>query len=170
MAEMMGLLTVRLADSIILPFNFTSYGEELLKYVDELECLAALSRDTAVNFARKTYQAVSANVSSASFGDLDFLPLRQAARYLEKRGGALEHQIHLYMEDCIEHMTEDGYDEDYFRSTGGHPSKHDQCRKRRKTINHHLRKAEQHFIDQDGIPTRPWFKHGEFTMAISSTV
>lgn len=35
-AQLWGLLTLRLADAVVLPFNHTKYGERLTSYVDTL--------------------------------------------------------------------------------------------------------------------------------------
>ncbi|KAJ1835856.1 Vacuolar protein sorting-associated protein 70 [Coemansia sp. RSA 2711] len=137
-AQLWGLLAIRLADDPVLPLCAGCYAKDLKRFIRQFERqMRQRKRHTGDN-------ADGATVSKK------LRRLRSAQHQLKLNARVVEHdKRHLrsvYGEDCS--------------MTGRR--RHTSCLALRASINDRLANLERHFIDPDGVPGREWYKHALF--------
>ncbi|KAJ2843117.1 Vacuolar protein sorting-associated protein 70 [Coemansia brasiliensis] len=130
-AQVWGLLTIRLADDPVLQLCPTCYAKALKKYIRLFE----------QQMHQRSIQAAPASTRKKLHR------LRAAQRQLETNAIAFEYDKRrlrsVYGEDC--------------QMTGRR--RHASCLALRTSINDRLSNLERHFIDPNGVPDRKWYKH-----------
>lgn len=109
-AQIWGLIVLRLADSLILPFDYTEYGRELKRALQGL------------------------NLRADEHHELDVAPLRRAIDLFEAAALIAQAEIR--------------------RATRSSTTE-----QMRRSLNDRLMLTERAFIDPEGLPRRPWYKH-----------
>ncbi|KAJ1989821.1 Vacuolar protein sorting-associated protein 70 [Coemansia spiralis] len=141
-AQVWGLLAIRLADDAVVDFNVVSYARELKHYINELKKHISLQLKKS-----EKYTTPSSADSMEAIAVKNLRHLRAAQRQLLVNAHLLEHDKRrlrsIYGEDC--QMS----------------SRHRRaiCLKLRESINDRVSQLERHFIDPEGIPGREWYKH-----------
>lgn len=146
LAQTIGTAVIRLADSDVLPFEFTGLSNTVEKYVKELTDLLGRKQDEVRERNRQIEDGVFAAV-----GDprrplappkaelvppaLNFAPLQNAAATLTVSARRYEKAV---------------------TEGGGHIT---QSAAALRTLNAKLRQAESQLIDAAGLPNRPWYRH-----------
>ncbi|KAI0722737.1 Zn-dependent exopeptidase [Earliella scabrosa] len=187
-AKHLGLVVLRLADSIILPLNTTHYSLELDKYLDKVEALAA-SLDGAADFSglRKSIKGVQAaskaldeekDEAERKFRELlDKLPHRSRHAVHAHPHAHPDRSGHVHGEDRPRHVHLRGHcGQRRFSSLPewlrrilekifGHGKppgpirKFIEAAKRVQRANARLVAFERGFISEEGIKDREWYKH-----------
>jgi len=109
LAQLWGVLALRLANADALPLEFSSYGENIRQFLEEVQRKKGVRRH------------------------LDLRPLLESARAFSTAARALEQGLAARLVAG--------------RGAGLVP------------LNRRLREAERNWLDPDGLPGRPWFKH-----------
>jgi len=151
MSQLWGVTALRLANADLLPFDFATYAGNIRQFVNELrkanaKILGAASQHRVTESSGKgTASAVpleASNVDSFStWGNrgaatqLDFKPILDAIDAFETAGKRLNESVS--------------------RKLAQSPIKP----KLALTLNHGMMQVERNWLNPDGIPGRPWFKH-----------
>jgi N-acetylated-alpha-linked acidic dipeptidase len=109
-SQLWGVLALRLANSDLLPFDFSSYASNIRQFVDEMS-------------------------KGKDMSQLDLKPVRAAIDDFEAAGKRLS--------ESSSHALASGKIDPVLAST----------------INHGEMEVERNWLNPDGIPGRPWFKH-----------
>ena len=145
-AETTGRLVLRLANSDVLPIEFTTFADTMEKYVEELTKLAETTREEIDERNRllqerayeiasdptKTYVSPKAE-TPAPF--LNFAPLQNAVARLQKSA------------------------RDYDRAAASLPSDAPNASAREAALDQVLMHAEQALLTPEGLPRRGWYRH-----------
>lgn len=177
-AKVLGYATLKLADSLILPLDVTDYAKELESYLGKVEQLAA-SYDDQVDLAplsavitqvqdaardlhveiediKKRFEEIVQK--SAAMGPLAFLS-GNSKQQLIQRQREDTHQREKHGKD--EHHKHHGHHEHRGHKHGKH-SRHSHGElvllERAHSVNKRLQGFEGTFIDEKGLPFRPWYK------------
>ena len=140
LAQTVGTMVLRLADADVLPFQFTDLADTVHKYVTELKALASDKRDEAKERDHEidegVYDALKDPKKTLVAPPreelppyLNFAPLEQASDDLSAAGQA--------------------YDKAFDRAAAAAPAE----------LNTDLLRSERLFLDEKGLPNRPWFQH-----------
>src|SRR5208283_4186068 len=143
LAQTVGTAVIRLADSELLPYSFTSFSEIVRKYLDELQKLAKNKRDDIGERNKEIEEGVFAATADPkeksvppSTEDLppylNFAPLQNAVDSLLR---------------CAER---------YDRIAAGIKEKKSVSF---KAVNVKLIESERKLTTTEGLPGRPWFRH-----------
>ncbi|GJE84359.1 Zn-dependent exopeptidase [Phanerochaete sordida] len=148
-AKHLGLVALRIIDSIVLPLNTTQYAFELDDYLDFVLDDAPTDIAASVNFAplRRAFKRLQ----------------RASAKHDAEKAAAEEHFREL-LEKLPRHAVSvrERWAQRVFALLKG---RHDPVRelrraaKRVQRANDRLRRFEQGFLHEDGIKDREWFKH-----------
>ena len=140
LAQTVGTMVLRLADADVLPFQFTDLADTVHKYVTELKTLAADKRDEAKERDREIDEGVYDALKDPKKTlvaprreevppYLNFAPLEQASDDLTSAAQA--------------------YDNAFDKAAANAPAE----------VNTDLLRSERLFLDEKGLPSRPWFQH-----------
>ncbi len=128
-AQVTGVALLRLADAEVLPFDYESYGRQILEYITEIE-----------------QQAGKASPADAT--KVDFAGLKSAAESFAKAGAA----VRARGETMLAASTDSGQAPS--TSAGQAVSSAALAE-----INRRLIMAERDLIEPAGLPDRPWYRH-----------
>ena len=148
LAQTVGLAVLRLADSDLLPYDFSNFTETIRRYIDEVEKLARDERDQIIERNRQIDEGAFAaaadpkkNVAPPakepvpSF--LNFAPLRNGLAALERTSQQYD--------QALAHASENG-SAALARAT-------------LRDVNARLIAVERAMTLSDGLPGRPWFEN-----------
>jgi len=143
LAQLVGTAVMRVADSEILPFEFTGQTDTLRTYLDELKKLLhdkqAKAREQNQEIEEGLFVAVNdprrprvppRHEEVPPF--LDFAPLENALETLNQSALAYKHGIDGWAGSSEEHL---------------------------EKINSGLIQTERELLSPDGLPRRPWYRH-----------
>ncbi|KAI6035044.1 Zn-dependent exopeptidase [Pisolithus orientalis] len=183
-AKNLGLIMLRLADSVVLPLNTTQYAVELDSYVDLVE-ESAPNRDVLPKLD-KLRKAISKLQKSSLKLDMEKAEAekefrRAVRRIIRGRWGShtikrICNWIKYLLGYSLKNSSEVGRHADMkhvWDIVGNFEQQGDVCRQRHKgsicnlikavakvrKVNHKLRTFEQGFLSEGGIKDREWFKH-----------
>jgi len=135
MSQLWGVLALRLANADLLPFDFASYASNIRQFVNEL----ARNNTVILSEAAAPRSGVSAQSKdpypSSTATPLDLGGVRNAIDDFEAAGKRLD-------ESAARALASGVIDP-----------------KLAATINHGTMQVERNWLNPDGIPGRPWFKH-----------
>jgi N-acetylated-alpha-linked acidic dipeptidase len=135
MSQLWGVLALRLANADLLPFDFASYASNIRQFVNEL----ARNNTVILSEAAAPRSGVSAQSKdpypSSTATPLDLSGVRNAIDDFEAAGKRLD-------ESAARALASGVIDP-----------------KLAATINHGTMQVERNWLNPDGIPGRPWFKH-----------
>ena len=146
LAQTIGTAVIRLADSDVLPFEFTGLSNTVEKYVKELTDLLAKKQDEVRERNRQIEEGVFALVSDPRRPlpppkaepmppALNFAPLANAAAELTVSARRYEKAL---------------------AAAGGRVAGNPAML---RALNAKLRQAEPQLVDAAGLPNRPWYRH-----------
>jgi N-acetylated-alpha-linked acidic dipeptidase len=136
MSQLWGVLALRLSNADILPFDFANYASSIRDFVDELA-----SGNKKVMWGQSPSPALSGAEGAVRPGEarqspqLDLKPVLDAIATFETAGQRLNEALHHAL-------------------ASGKPDPESTA-----TLNHGLMQVERNWLNPDGIPGRPWFKH-----------
>lgn len=142
-SKVLGLATLRLANSLILPLNLTSYSSELGYYSSKIHALVA-------------------SLPSCQENKLGLSALDKAIQSVQTSTGSLQIEIES-IETRLDHLssissTHHGED----KREGHHHHKGEKkiikLMKEIRIVNKKLREFESGFIDVEGLPGRKWYR------------
>jgi N-acetylated-alpha-linked acidic dipeptidase len=140
LAQTVGTMVLRLADADVLPFQFTDLADTVQKYVTELKALASDKRGEAKERNREIDEGMFDALKDPKKTLVtppreeippyfNFAPLEQAADDLSAAAQA--------------------YDKAFANANASAPAE----------LNTELLRSERLFLDENGLPNRPWFQH-----------
>lgn len=129
-AKALGLATLRLSDSLVTPLNITAYAVELGAYLKELKDTAAGLDFTSINFD-KTDSLIMRIQSSAADLDEQAKSALDNLAALETASGCPRRRAHQAKKELA----------------------------KIRVINARRSAFERGFINEKGLPKRPWYKH-----------
>ena len=133
MTQLWGVLALRLANADLLPFDFASYADNIRQFVNELEKgKDDWGKDKAI--WGQPPSAVQPG-EARPVPPLDLKPVLDAIDNFEAAGNRLD--------DSAAHALASGAIDPKLAAT----------------INHGAMQVERNWLNPDGIPGRPWFKH-----------
>ncbi len=143
LAQFSGSLVVRLAEADVLPFEFTNLADTTQNYLRELQTLLRQRQDETRERNRQVKDGVFAAVNDIkaprpvpAIEDvppaLNFAPIENAVNGLTRAA--------------------DRYKAAAARGTGSDPAL-------LRAVNARLIQSERQFIDEGGLPRRPWYRH-----------
>ncbi len=144
MSQLWGITALRLANADVLPFDFATYASNIRQFVRDLAANnesfivtkaarseSGTSRSVILSGARSNERAESKDLASS----LAIQGVQQAIDDFESAGKSLNASLSRKL------------------AAGSLDPKLEQ------TLNHGLMQAERNWLNPDGIPGRPWFKH-----------
>jgi len=146
MSQLWGVLALRLANANLLPFDFASYASNIRQFVNELaknnnkSVILSGAAGSQSEAAAESKDPASFCPTCASAGNsmpelLDLKPVLTAIDEFEAAGKRLD-------ESASHALAAGALDP-----------------KLAATINHGTMQVERNWLNPDGIPGRPWFKH-----------
>ncbi|MEP6767922.1 MAG: M28 family metallopeptidase [Acidobacteriota bacterium] len=143
LAQTTGLLTLRLANADLLPFDFTSLADTVKTYVKELRTLAADRREANEEKTRRIEEGV--------FSALEDPREPLAAEKLEP---AVPYFDFSPLENASENLARAAREFERASDSGAawEPG-------RLAAVNALIRSVERAMLRPEGLPRRPWFKH-----------
>jgi len=129
MTQLWGVTALRLANADLLPFNFEVYANNIRDFVNDL----TKNKSVILSGARSNERAESKDPYPP--GTLDLKPLFTAIDKFEAAGNKLN-------ESLSHELSTATLDP-----------------KLAATLNHGMMQVERNWLNPDGIPGRPWFKH-----------
>jgi N-acetylated-alpha-linked acidic dipeptidase len=147
LSQTVGTAAMRLADADVLPYDYTNLAETIHTYIDQLEKLATAASDEArernLELEEGSFTATndphSPTVAPAALAvppHISFAALENAADSLTRAAAA--------------------YGKAYDKALGGDAAR---ATASLASVNAILARSEHTFIDQRGLPMRPWFQH-----------
>src|SRR5580692_3043223 len=132
MSKLWGVLALRLANSDLLPFDFASYAANIRQFVSDLA-----KNNSVIRSEAQSKDPVPGGVTSGSFhnGPLDLGGVNKSIDDFEAAGKKLN-------ESLTRHLAAGPIDPQLAL-----------------TLNHGMMQLERNWLNPDGIPGRPWFKH-----------
>ncbi|HKU28645.1 MAG TPA: M28 family metallopeptidase [Candidatus Sulfotelmatobacter sp.] len=129
MSQLWGVTAIRLADADLLPFDFAAYAANIRQFVADL----AKSNQPSVILSGAPSAEHLGTRNPA--GSVDLTAVEQAINDFESAGKALSESLHreLTSAQIDPRLASD--------------------------LNHGMMQAERNWLNPDGIPGRPWFKH-----------
>jgi len=148
LSQTAGTSVMRLADSDLLPYDFTGLADTIHRYQDELEKLLKTKQDEAVERNKELEEGVFAAIADPKKTSvpppveevpphLNFAPLQNASE-------ALTRSAERYQK-ALEKVTKNG---DLAVSATS-----------LQTLNSELLQSERKLTSPEGLPGRPWFQH-----------
>jgi N-acetylated-alpha-linked acidic dipeptidase len=159
MSQLWGVLALRLANADLLPFDFASYAANIRQFVNELArnnpvILSEVAGPRSGAATQSKDPASPCATCGPSGSSTDELKL---AAYRERENAANTPLDLTPVLDAIDDFEAAGkrLDDSITRAlaSGAIDSK------RAATINHGAMQVERNWLNPDGIPGRPWFKH-----------
>ncbi len=135
MSQLWGVTALRLANADLLPFNFATYASNIRQFVNEL---ASKNSSVILSGAKDPNAAcATCGVSGSSQNEphLDLTAIGKRIDAFEAAGKTLDDQVTARL------------------ATGKLDSQ------LAATLNHGMMQVERNWLNPDGIPGRPWFKH-----------
>src|SRR5438093_188639 len=135
-SQMTGVALLRLADAEVLPFDYESYGQQIVEYIDEIE-----------------QQATKASAEGAK--RIDFAGLKEAANAFAKAGADARGRADALL--AAETLREPQGRPEQGRGTtaSGQAASPQEL----AMVNRALMMAERDLIEPAGLPDRPWYRH-----------
>jgi N-acetylated-alpha-linked acidic dipeptidase len=130
MSQLWGVTALRLANADLLPFNFASYAQNIRQFVNEM----AKNNPVILSGAGSARSAVPAQSKDLA-SSLDLTETQKAIDTFEAAGKKLNETLRRKL------------------SSGPIDPK------LAATLNHGMMQVERNWLNPDGIPGRPWFKH-----------
>ncbi|HEY7338648.1 MAG TPA: M28 family metallopeptidase [Bryobacteraceae bacterium] len=148
LAQLVGVSVLRLADSDLLPYDFSDFTDTIRRYVDDVQKLARDERERIVETNREIDEGVFAAsadpkrktmppAKQAVPDNLNFTPLQNGLMALERNAGQYER--------ALAHASDNG---------GAALA-----RASLRDANARLISVERALTLKDGLPGRPWFEH-----------
>jgi N-acetylated-alpha-linked acidic dipeptidase len=134
MSQLWGVLALRLANADLLPFDFASYAANIRQFVNELAKNSPVILSEVAG-PQSGAAAQSKDPSPSSAATLDLTAVKSAIDDFEAAGKRLDASA----TRALASGTIDA--------------------KLAATINHGTMQVERNWLNPDGIPGRPWFKH-----------
>lgn len=91
-AQVLGLMALRLADSVVLPFNYTDYGVALVHYTQEIEKLLSTHGGQGRGNFQSNY-IPPPQMPTALFHSVDLQPLKDAVNIFKDRSLQVENEL-----------------------------------------------------------------------------
>jgi len=143
MTQLWGVLALRLANSDLLPFDFAAYADNIRQFVTELanknelvlRGSVARSQSEPATQPRDLVRAAAATATSEDNAGIDLSAVLTAINNFESAGKQLNASVTAKL------------------ATGSLDPK------LADAINHGMMQVERNWLNPDGIPGRPWFKH-----------
>jgi N-acetylated-alpha-linked acidic dipeptidase len=146
LAQTVGTAVIRVADSDVLPFEFTDLGDTVEKYGQELRDLLKQKQDDAREHNRQVQDGLFAAIKDPR--------VPQVPPKLEVIAPAINFAP---LENAATELTESG--RRYAKALGlagtrvtGNPAA-------LRALNARLRNAEPQLVDAEGLPNREWYRH-----------
>jgi len=136
-SQMTGVALLRLADAEVLPFDYESYGQQIVEYIDEIQ-----------------QQATKASADGAK--RIDFAGLKEAANAFAKAGADARARADALLSPST--LREPQARPEQGRGTTGSGQAASPSQELAK-VNHALMMAERDLIEPAGLPDRPWYRH-----------
>jgi N-acetylated-alpha-linked acidic dipeptidase len=161
MSQLWGVLALRLANANLLPFDFASYASNIRQFVNELaknNNLAA--RGIGKGTASAVPQTAAKDLGFSPWGTLSLasMSFHEEPNTENLRDANEESNLDLKpVLDAIDEFEAAGKNLDESASRALAANKIDP--KLAATINHGTMQVERNWLNPDGIPGRPWFKH-----------
>jgi N-acetylated-alpha-linked acidic dipeptidase len=133
MSQLWGVTALRLANADLLPFDFATYADNIRQFVNELGKHQATSGQDKAMWGQPP-SAVRPG-EARQLPPLNLMPVLDAIDAFETQGKRLN--------DSLRHALASG--------------KLDP--EQAKALNHGMMQVERNWLNPDGIPGRPWFKH-----------
>jgi N-acetylated-alpha-linked acidic dipeptidase len=132
MSQLWGVTALRLANADLLPFDFATYAANIRQFVSDLA-----KNNSVVRSETQSKDPVPGGVTSGSFhnGPLDLGGVNKSIDDFEAAGKKLN-------ESLTRHLAAGPIDP-----------------RLALTLNHGMMQLERNWLNPDGIPGRPWFKH-----------
>ena len=148
LAQTAGTAIMRLADADVLPYDYTDLAETIHTYIDELQKLASGAADEARerNLEIEEGSFAATNDPHAPTVTPPALPVPPHISF-----AALENAA-----DSLTHAAAT-YSEAYDKALGGGDAT--RAKASLAHVNEILTHSEHVFIDEKGLPMRPWFEH-----------
>jgi N-acetylated-alpha-linked acidic dipeptidase len=131
MSQLWGVTALRLANADLLPFDFATYAANIRKFVDEM----AGNNKSVLSETRSNERAQSKDPALSITPKLNLIPVLKTIDAFEQGGKNLN--------ESLAHKLAEG--------------KLDPAQT--AAINHGMMQLERNWLNPDGIPGRPWFKH-----------
>lgn len=142
LAQFSGSLAIRLADADVLPFEFTNLAETAQGYLREVQGLLRQRQDEVRERNRQVTDGVFAAVNDPKaprpIPAVEEIPLALNFAPLENAANALTRAADRYRTAAARGGTDAAL---------------------LKTVNARLIQSERQFIDESGLPRRPWYRH-----------
>ncbi|KDQ17213.1 hypothetical protein BOTBODRAFT_106011 [Botryobasidium botryosum FD-172 SS1] len=163
-AKLLGLVTLRLADAIVLPLNTTQYSLELGEYLDKVDSLgSSLNLDPDLSDLREAIyelQAASAELDEEKDSvEQDFS--HELEIWRSSVEGSIQRDAYAWAEQPLSIASDENMTEPQ-SALGSNNTPHPQffaALQRVKEVNKKLADFEQGFISPEGMTTREWYKH-----------
>ena len=132
MSQLWGVTALRLANADLLPFDFATYAANIRQFVSDLA-----KNNSVIRSEAQSKDPVPGGVTSGSFhnGPLDLGGVNKSIDDFEAAGKKLN-------ESLTRHLAAGPIDPQLVL-----------------TLNHGMMQLERNWLNPDGIPGRPWFKH-----------
>jgi len=130
MSQLWGVTALRLANADLLPFDFASYAANIRQFVDEL----AAKNKTVILSGVAGSRSEAATESKDLVSSLDLAGVLKAIDTFEAAGKRLNESLTHTLTGPIDPKVA-------------------------LTLNHGMMQVERNWLNPDGIPGRPWFKH-----------
>jgi N-acetylated-alpha-linked acidic dipeptidase len=137
MSQLWGVTALRLANADLLPFDFASYASNVRQFVNELATKnkSVILSGGEAGAKDPSKDCATCGVSGAASKPLDLINIQKAIDNFEAAGKKLN-------ESLIGKLAASPIDP-----------------KLADTLNHGMMQVERNWLNPDGIPGRPWFKH-----------
>jgi len=135
MTQLWGVLALRLANADLLPFDFASYADNIRQFVNELAKNNPVILSGVADSRSETATQSKDPFPTGDATHLDLSGVRTAIDDFEAAGKRLDDSANRAL------------------ASGAVDSK------LAATINHGTMQVERNWLNPDGIPGRPWFKH-----------
>jgi N-acetylated-alpha-linked acidic dipeptidase len=146
LAQTVGTAVIRMADSDVLPFEFTDLGDTVEKYGKELRDLLKLKQDDAREHNRQVQDGLFAAIKDPR--------APQVAPKLEVVAPAINFAP---LENAATELTESG--RRYEKALGQAGTRVTGNPAALRALNASLRNAEPQLVDAAGLPNREWYRH-----------
>ena len=137
MTQLWGVLALRLANADLLPFDFASYADNIRQFVNELASKnkTAILSEAATPSKGSPIADTTPGASAVPTSQLDLSRVRKSIDAFESAGKELN------------------------ESVSGRLAAGQIDPKQATALNHGMMQVERNWLNPDGIPGRPWFKH-----------
>jgi N-acetylated-alpha-linked acidic dipeptidase len=142
MSQLWGVTALRLANADLLPFDFATYASNVRQFVNELAGDEVMKGhggfDQLEKFAQEHEVGTSKAASPESTYEISQLDLRDVRKQIDAFEAAGKH-----LNESLTRKLASGKIDPQLAAT----------------LNHGMMQVERNWLNPDGIPGRPWFKH-----------